>query len=400
MYDAIVVGARCAGSPTAMLLAGKGYRVLLVDKATFPSDTLNNHYIHQPGVAQLQRWGLLEEVQASRCPPIRTITFDVGPYVLTGTPPPAGATADAYAPRRRVLDAILVRAAAKAGVELREGFVVDDCIRDGDRITGIRGHAYGGGPVTEQARIVIGADGMHSRIAHTVQAPTYWVKPALSCVYYTYWDDLPVNGLEIYLIAQRAVVALPTNDGLTLLAVSWPYREFQVVRKDIAGHYATALATCAGLVERVRHSRQVERFKGTADVPNFFRKPYGAGWALVGDAGYHKDPATAQGISDSFRDAELLTEAIDAGFSARQPLDEALAEYEQQRNAAVLPMYEFTCELATLDPPSAEQMQLLAALRGNQAETNRFLGAMAGTVSIPKFFAQENIQRIIAEGKA
>ncbi len=134
---------------------------------------------------------------------------------------------------------------------------------------------------------------------------------------------------------------------------------------------------------------------GTADLPNFFCKPYGPGWALVGDAGYHKDPLTAQGFTDAFRDAELLAEAIDEGFCGRRPLDEALADYERQRNAAALPMYEFTCELATLEPPSAEQMQLFAALRGNQVEMNRFFGLMAGTVSIPEFFAPENLQRIM-----
>src|SRR6185369_3285027 len=139
-----------------------------------------------------------------------------------------------------------------------------------------------------------------------------------------------------------------------------------------------------------------ERFVGTAETANFLRKPYGAGWVLVGDAGYHKDPATAQGISDSFRDAELVSQAIDAGFSARQPLEAALAEYEQRRNAAVLPMYEFTCRLANLAiPPSPEMQQLLAALRGNQAETNRFLGTWAGTVPVPEFFAPENVQQIL-----
>src|SRR5579864_5635767 len=137
MYDAIVIGARCAGSPTAMLLARKGYRVLLVDKATFPSDIMSTHYIHQPGVAQLQRWGLLENVIASNCPPILPFRFDLGPFILTGVPPQADGIAQAYCPRRTVLDKILVDAAVAAGAELREDFTVQEVLRDGQRVVGI-----------------------------------------------------------------------------------------------------------------------------------------------------------------------------------------------------------------------------------------------------------------------
>jgi 2-polyprenyl-6-methoxyphenol hydroxylase-like FAD-dependent oxidoreductase len=147
----------------------------------------------------------------------------------------------------------------------------------------------------------------------------------------------------------------------------------------------------------VRAGKREEQFIGTADVPNFLRKPYGPGWALVGDAGYHKDPVTAQGISDAFRSAELLAEAIDAGFSGRQPLATALANYERQRNEEVFPMYEYTCQFAALDPPPTHMQQLFAALRGNQAQIDRFLGTVAGTVSIPEFYSPENIQRIVGQ---
>ena len=156
MFDAIVVGARCAGSPTAMLLARMGYRVLLLDKARFPSDTLSVHYIHQPGVASLQRWGLLEGVIASNCPPVRRQRVDFGPVVLEATPPPIDGIADAYAPRRTVLDTLLVEAAAAAGAEVRERFTVEDLLMDGERVTGIQGHSTGGAMVREEARIVIG----------------------------------------------------------------------------------------------------------------------------------------------------------------------------------------------------------------------------------------------------
>ena len=135
---------------------------------------------------------------------------------------------------------------------------------------------------------------------------------------------------------------------------------------------------------------------GTADLPNFFRKPCGPGWALVGDAGYHKDPYGAQGIMDTFRDVELVVEAIDAGFSERRPLEEALANYEWQRNEMALPLYEYNAQGASMRPRPPEMQQLFAALQGNQEQTNRFFGLAEGTTSSSEFFSPDNIQRIMA----
>jgi 2-polyprenyl-6-methoxyphenol hydroxylase-like FAD-dependent oxidoreductase len=395
MYDAIIVGARCAGSPTAMLLAGKGYRVLVLDKARFPSDTLSVHYIHQPGVACLHRWGLLERVIASNCPPVRRQRVDFGPVVLEAAPTPIGGIADAYAPRRTILDTLLVEAAAAAGAEVRERFTVDDLITDGDRVTGIRGHAAGGATVSEAAPIVIGADGLHSRVARHVGAATYDVQPVFTCAYYAYWTGVPVEGAELYARDGRMVLAGPTNDGQTMVIVYWPVAEFHEVRSDIERHFQAALDLAPGLAERVRGGTRVERFRGTADLPNFYRRPHGPGWALVGDAGYHKDPITAQGISDAFQDAELLAAAIDDGFAGRRPLAEALAGYERTRNERTGPLYELTRQFATLQPPPPEMQQLIAALRHDQEQAGRFIGTVAGTVPIPEFFAPENLARIM-----
>jgi flavin-dependent dehydrogenase len=317
MYDAIVVGARCAGSPTAMLLARKGYRVLLLDRATFPSDILSTHYIHQPGVARLQRWGLLERLAATGCPPITQFSADVGPFPLVGSPPPTDGVAVAYCPRRKILDQLLVDAAVEAGAELRETFTVQDVLWDGDQVVGVRGHSKGGALISERAQVVIGADGLHSHIARAVKAPTYHEKSALSCAYYTYWSGVPMEDFELYMRPYRTVFGFPTHDGCALIGVGWTNREFPVFRSDIEGHYLKTLELAPQLAERVRAGKREERFVGTAEVPNFFRRPYGPGWALVGDSGYHKDPCTAQGISDAFRDAELLTEALDAGSSHR-----------------------------------------------------------------------------------
>lgn len=395
MYDAIVVGARCAGAPTAMLLAREGYRVLLLDRDTFPSDHMSTHWIHQPGVARLERWGLRERLVATGCPPITSITMDLGPFALQGTPPPAGDVAEAYCPRRTVLDKLLVDAAVEAGAELRERFSVQDLAWDGDRVSGITGRSATGATVTEQARMVIGADGVHSLVARQVEAPTYDTRPTFACAYYSYWSGVPLEGVEFYPREHRGFGALPTHHGLTGIIVGWPHDEFHAYRADVEGNFLKTLELAPAFAERVRQGRREERFTGTAELFNFFRRPYGPGWALVGDAGYHKDPITAQGISDAFRDAELVAEAVDAGLSGKRPVEKAMAEYERRRNEAALPIYEFTCQLAMLEPPPPEMQQLFAALRGNQADTDRFMGLLAGTTLVPEFFAPENVGRIM-----
>ena len=398
MYDTIVVGARCAGAPTAMLLARKGYRVLLVDRARFPSDTLSVHYIHQAGVARLARWGLLDSVAATGCPPVTRQRLDLGPFALEGDPPPIDGIATGYAPRRTVLDQILASAAVAAGAELREQFAVKELIFEDGRVAGVRGRTRGGALVAERARLVVGADGLHSVVARAVQAPAYDSVPTRTCAYYAYWSDVEIDGVELYARPERFIVAAPTNDGRAFVIVYWPVAAFHEVRADIEGQFQRAVDLVPELAERLRGGTRVERFRGTADLPGYVRKPYGPGWALVGDAGYHKDPITAQGITDAFRDAELLAGAIDDGFWARHARDDALAAYERQRNAAAMAIYAMTCAMAALQPPPPEQQQLMAALRHDQAQADRFFGTLAGTVPISEFYAPDNVARIIGAG--
>lgn len=402
MYDAIVIGARVAGSPTAMLLARKGYRVLLLDRATFPSETVSTHMITVAGSAQLRRWGLLDQVEATNCPPVRNIILDLsfeqfGNFTLTGFPPPIdGDFAAIYAPKRVVLDKILVDAAAKAGAEVREDFTVTEILMDGERVTGIRGNTRGGETVTEKARLVVGADGKHSLVARSVDASMYATAPAGTCGYYTYWSGVPITSLEFYTRPNRTIVAFPTNDNQAAIFVEWTNQEFHTFRANLEENFLMTLAEIApDLARRVHGGKRAHRFMGTAELPNFFRKPYGPGWALVGDAGCHKDPITAQGITDAFRDAEFLSQAIDAGLSGRQPLDEALACYERFRNEALMPLYEFICDRATLAPFPLEFQLVLDALRGNQEATNRFFGVIQNTIPFREFFSPENLAQIL-----
>ncbi len=397
-YDAIIVGARCAGSPTAMLLARMGYRVLVVDRATFPSDTLSTHVVHPLGAAALARWGLLDRLAATGCPPIDTYAFDFGPFAISGAPGTHEMPAS-YCPRRTILDKLLVDAAAAAGAEIREGFSVDEIVSEDGCVVGIRGHSKAGGPVCERARVVIGADGRHSAVAGAVRPQQYNERPPLLASYYTYWSGLPMQGrFEIYIRPNRGFAAVPTHDGLTLVIAGWPYAEFEANKGDIEGNYLKALALAPEFAARVRSAKREARFAGAA-VPNYFRKPHGPGWALVGDAGYNKDPITAQGITDAFRDAERCALALDEVFSGVRTFDEAMCDYQRARDEQVLPMYEFTCQLASLQPPPPEMQELFGAIHGNQKAMDGFVQMNAGTISPAQFFSPENTRAMKAEAQ-
>jgi 2-polyprenyl-6-methoxyphenol hydroxylase-like FAD-dependent oxidoreductase len=394
-YDVIVLGARCAGSPLAMLLARRGHRVLLVDRAKFPSDTISTHILQPRGVAALKRWGLIDDLVRTGCPPMHTYSFDFGPVTISGTPG-IGDTPASYCPRRTVLDALLVNAAANAGVEVREGFTVDDIIVEDDRVVGIRGRSTGGESVVERATVVVGADGHRSKLARAVGANQYNERPMLLAGYYSYWSGLPMDGrYEVYIRERRGFAAAPTHDDLTLIVGGWPYAEFETNKQDIERHFLEMVDLAPAFAARVRAARREAPYLGMP-VPNFFRTPYGAGWALVGDAGYTRDPITAQGISDAFRDAELCSEALDAALSGRQSFDDAMAAFQRGRDEQAMPMYDLTCQLASLEPPPPEMQQLLGAIHGNQPAMDGFIQMNAGTISPAVFFSPEHLGPIMA----
>ena len=397
MYDAIVVGARCAGSPTAMLLARRGYRVLLVDRATFPSDTMSTHYIHHHGIRRLARWGLLDKLAASGCPPVRRFTVDFHEHTLSGIPPPVDGIESGYCPRRFVLDKILVDAAVDAGAELREKFSVEDVVVERDRVVGIRGSSNGssGGSV-EKARIVIGADGLHSRVARAVAPREYHVRPSLECAYYTYWSGVPLSGFEIYRANRRMVFAAPTHDGLACIGVAWPHAEWSAYKASYEANYLATIDGARHLAARVRAGKREERFVGTATLPNYYRRPFGPGWALVGDAGFHKDPTTASGISDAFRDAELLAAAVDDGLSGRRELTEALADYERRRNRTTLALYNlYTRHISSLEPLPPEFVEYIRAIAGDQPAVDRLLGVLVGAVPVDAVLSARHMLSVL-----
>jgi 2-polyprenyl-6-methoxyphenol hydroxylase-like FAD-dependent oxidoreductase len=278
---------------------------------------------------------------------------------------------------------------------VREQFIVEELTLEAGRVSGIRGRAKGGQPVTEAASLVVGADGKHSLVATTVGAPVHHDRPPLTMGCYTYWHDVPLDGGELYARPRRAIGAWPTNDGLTLTYLAWPVEEFPAFRADVEGNVLSTLDLAGDLGERVRAGRRAERFRASPDLPSFFRRPFGPGWALVGDAGLVMDPVTGQGIGDALRDAELLAEAVEAGLGGRRPLAGALAGYERARDRAALAMYEFTTDLAAFGPPTAEQQALFGALEGRPDEIGRFLGVLTGAVPMADYFKPRSLLRVL-----
>jgi 2-polyprenyl-6-methoxyphenol hydroxylase-like FAD-dependent oxidoreductase len=397
-YDAIVVGARCAGSPTAMLLARKGYEVLVIDRATFPSDTISTHLIHPPGVALLKEWGLLDRLLTSGCPPIDTYAFDFGAGTIAGAPGTDAAPL-AYSPRRTVLDKLLVDAAAEAGAEVREGFTLTDVVFEDGRVTGIRGHTKGEPTVTEHARVVVGADGHHSRVARRVGAEEYNQNPPLQVSYYTYVSGLSMNGrYEVHLRPDRGFAAWPTNDDLTVVIAGWPRSELVANRKDIEGNFLATLKLVPDFAARFESATRETRFVGQS-LAGFMRKPFGAGWALVGDAGYTKDFITALGISDAFQDAELCATGLDAALSSTRRFEVAMADYQTARDRRSLSFYEFTAQLATLRFPPPELEPLLAAVQSNQDSMDQFAQVGGAVTSPAEFLSEQNVARLFAAAR-
>jgi 2-polyprenyl-6-methoxyphenol hydroxylase-like FAD-dependent oxidoreductase len=396
-YDAIVIGARCAGAPTAMLLARAGYAVLMVDRATFPSDTVSTHFVHAPGVAALERWGLREQLASSGCPPVRHYSFNFGPFTIEGSPRAIDGIDEAYCPRRPVLDTMLVHAAADAGVEVREAFSVDDVLVDDGAVVGIRGKTAGSTTVTERATVVIGADGRNSFVVKAVQPEQYNDKPAVTPAFYSYWSGVGSSGFEVYDGERCGMAAFPTHDDLTLVIVGFPESDFNAGRHDVEGTFMRAVEQAQPLAERMRSGTREERFHAATDLAGYFRKPYGPGWALVGDAGYHLHPITAQGITDAFLDAERLATALDDVFTGRSTYDDAMSAYQAERDERAIAMYEMTFDFAQMDqPPPPETQQLLRAVARDEDAMKDFVSVQAGTLPVPEFFNPENIDRVLA----
>lgn len=381
MYDAVVVGARCAGASTAMLLARQGRRVLLVDRAPIPSDTMSTLFIRPPGVAALARWGVLDSVVESGCPALDTLSYDVGDVRLESRTPAMPGAGAAYAPRRHVLDHLLVEAAREAGADVAERTSVHGLVRRGERVTGVR---LADGEV--HAHLVVGADGMRSQVASLVQAPLRVSDPLASCVYYSAWSGIR-TGFGFHERPGSWIVRIPTHDGVTLVATYFLQQEFKRVRQDPLAAHLAAVERCAPDVHAlVRDATRVDRIRGSGDQQNFFRQANGPGWALVGDAGHHLDSITASGITNAFHQADFLAAALDGvDLADAVATDEATGRFAGRRDQELADTYRGTLDLARLALSEA-RVDILRAVSTSPELTSRYFAVVMGILTHEEFF--------------
>jgi 2-polyprenyl-6-methoxyphenol hydroxylase-like FAD-dependent oxidoreductase len=401
MYDAIIVGARCAGAATGMLLARDGKKVLMIDRDAAGTDMpMSTHMIWHGGVKKLADWGLIERLEATGCKPMRTLDLDLGEFHLVGHAPSAGDVDMAYGPKREVLDKLLVEAAMEAGAEYRPNVTVTDLIHENDCVVGVRFEDAAGNKGEERAKIVVGADGRNSRVAKLVGAQESNVHANAQGTYFAYFADLPLKDMEFVSRPGRMFYSWATNDGHTMAGMCCKYEDFQKQNKDPETHFYRELEEFApDMCARVRAATRVGDWR-SGSTRGFSRKPHGPGWALVGDAGVTVDPISAAGISLAFKDADLLAHAISAGLDGKQPMAEALQAFEDERDTVSLPMLGFSYEMGKLEEPPQEMIDLFVSMYGNPQAIADYFGVFAQTVPVGAFFDPENMARIISEARA
>jgi 2-polyprenyl-6-methoxyphenol hydroxylase-like FAD-dependent oxidoreductase len=364
-WDAVVVGGRVAGASTALLLARAGLRVLVVDRARRGSDTLSTHALMRGGVLQLQRWGVLDRVVATGAPPVRRVTFHYGAESTPVALRPSAGVDALYAPRRTVLDALLVDAAEEAGAQVRFGCAVTDVARDGTgRVVGVVLRDGDGANRTEQARLVIGADGRDSLVAARVAAPTIAAGAHTGAYAYGYWPAAGLDGYHWHYGDRLSAGAIPTNDGLACVFVGGPPAVVTAAtrrRRPLAAQRELLARLDGGLADLAAAppAGPVRFFRG---MPGRLRRPYGPGWALVGDSGWWKDPLSTHGITAALHDAELLAAAVVAGATSHRAARLALAGYQERRDRLALPMHPIADRLASHEWDHAEARRLLRGL--------------------------------------
>ncbi len=384
-HDVVVVGGRVAGASTALLLARAGLDVALVDRGRRGSDTLSTHALMRAGVLQLSRWGVLDRLVAEGTPAIRRTRFHYpdGEDVEVAIKPRAGVEA-LYAPRRHLLDRVLVDAAEDAGVQVLHETAVTALHRDATgRVRGVSARGAGGARVELAAGLTIGADGLRSVVAEQVGAGVRWQGRSASAVLYRYVEDAAADGYEWAYGSGAGAGVIPTNAGASCVFVATTPGRLRRLRRSGVEHATAALLAAAGgaLADRLHDARPVSPVRGWSGVPGRARQSWGPGWALVGDAGYFKDPITSHGITDALRDAELLAEQVLAAHGGSVAEEVALGHYQDVREHLSRELFEVTEAVAAYDWDAdgiRALLRRLSAAMGDEVDHLEAFSAAAG----------------------
>lgn len=385
-HDVVVVGGRCAGAATARLLAAAGHDVVVLERSDLTADPLSTHGIARGGVVQLARWGLLDAVLESGAPPARSVTFG-NPQGERTLPIKCRAGVDfLLAPRRGHLDRILTEAARRVGARVHLGERMEGVLRDrSGRVTGVRARTVDGRSVTRLGRFVVGADGLRSRMASFLGAEVRQAFDADVSTFYTYVDDVPWRGFELHVGPGAYAGVFPTHDGQAAVWLCRPTSCDGTIRAAGAQRAEALMdavaAVAPSLGRRIRTGRVVAPVRGIVAPPNHVRQAIGPGWALVGDAGYHRDPITGHGITDAFRDAELLADALHRALGRPDDEPAAMASYESRRDAVIGDVFRITRDLCRFPAPSrfAEHQVELGDALDREAQLLASLPAPAGS---------------------
>lgn len=349
-HDVVVVGSRCAGAATAMLLARQGHDVALVDRSCFPSDTLSTHAISRAGIVQLNRWGLLDDVLASGAPAIRSVSFHTpGEDTIVRSIKTSADVDHLLAPRRYALDGILRAAAIRAGVATYRGTAADIVRDSAGRVCGIQLRTRNGTHVLH-ATTVVGADGRGSRLADRFGSAIRHSSTSPAGTFYAYVGDRDAAGFEFHLSRSALVGVFPTHDEESCVWLSAPVPELRRLLSAGAAKpevFRGLISEAAPSLARRLAGCPMSNVRGAAGLLNQIRRPAGPGWALVGDAGYHRDPITGHGITDAFRDAELLADALHSSLTGDLDEETAAGHYDGSRTLAIREIFTITRELTT-----------------------------------------------------
>jgi flavin-dependent dehydrogenase len=395
-FDIVVVGSGVAGAPAAMLLARAGHKVLLVDRQVFPRDTLSTHFIWPRGVSYLNRWGLAEPI-FKETPHFTTLEMNVEGISLKGSVPLShlearfrqlhgdsrGVTAMYCGPRRHFLDTFLQDEARKAGADVRDGTSFAGPMVEGGTVKGIHAVDATGKPFSVNARLVIGADGMHSTFAKKIGAHTTHSWELSTFAYWGYFSGIQRDELAFYRRGRLGMAIFPTSGGTHMVLAYGPTGWWNDFRKDAENNLYKTVAFCSPEIgAQVRDGKSEEPFKACGHMPAFHRELWGPGWVLIGDAGSFKDQATAIGITHAFRDAELVSNFIHKAFIGQMTMEAALTEYASVRAADYMDYFNLVCQVAEMNVYQRPEIEFFYGIHRDQVRVDNIISQFGDTLPL------------------